>query len=165
SLLLLQHHGESGAAAAVNQVCGDGQTSGCETVAQSRWSKVGGVPLAAFGLVFYLSLAVLLVHTGVAGSATPRGGLVAPVPLALALAPAAEVLLLGVQAIAIKSFCKLCLATYVVNALVLALLWPARGAAATVPSAAASSEGRTALASWLVASLAFMSAVWALDHN
>ena len=56
-LLLFQHHGEALAVSAVNQVCGDGTTSGCEQVAQSRWSSMGGVPLAAIGLAFSLVLA------------------------------------------------------------------------------------------------------------
>lgn len=164
ALLLLQHHGETGAVAAVNEVCGDGQTSGCETVAQSRWSRVGGLPLAAVGLAFYLSLLVLLTHASVAPPGT-REGLVFLAFVALALALAIDVLLLGLQAFFIKAFCKLCLATYALNALALALLWPARRAAGALAPGIKSSEGRTAVVSWVLASLAFASAVWALDHN
>src|SRR5438445_560262 len=58
-VLLMQYHGEPTAVSAVNQACGDGQTSGCEEVARSPYSRVAGVPLAALGLLFYLSLAVL----------------------------------------------------------------------------------------------------------
>ena len=43
-LLLMQHHGEGTAVSAVNQACGDGQTSGCEDVARSSWSRVAGLP-------------------------------------------------------------------------------------------------------------------------
>jgi protein-disulfide isomerase/uncharacterized membrane protein len=164
ALLLLQHHGETGAVAAVNQVCGDGQTSGCETVAQSRWSKVGGVPLAAFGLAFYLSLAALFAHAAVAAPG-PRDGLAFGALAAFLLALVVDLLLFGVQAFAIKSFCKLCLSTYVLNALAMALLWPARRSAAALGAAAKSSEGRAAVSSWAVASLAFASAVWAADLN
>ena len=46
ALLLLQHRGVRRAAAAVNQVCGEAQTSDCETVNRSRYSEIGGVPLA-----------------------------------------------------------------------------------------------------------------------
>ena len=57
-LLLMQHHGEGPAVSAVNQACGDGQTSGCEDVARSSWSRFAGLPVAAYGLAFYISLAL-----------------------------------------------------------------------------------------------------------
>ena len=47
SLLLLQHHRVGAAVSAVNEVCGEGAQSGCETVARSSWSEVAGIPLAA----------------------------------------------------------------------------------------------------------------------
>src|SRR5688500_3119444 len=43
-LLLLEHHGEPRAAAAVSQVCGEGGQSGCETVLRSRYSEIRGMP-------------------------------------------------------------------------------------------------------------------------
>ncbi len=161
-ILLLQHHGEAGALSAVNQVCGDGQTSGCETVARSSWSKVGGVPLAALGLFFYCSLVLLLALAALAPAAA-RDGLVFPVVAALALALIVDILLLGLQAFSIRAFCMLCLATYVVNALALGLLWPARRAAGAVAPAARVSEGRLALAGWVLGSLGFAGAVLAAD--
>src|SRR5713101_1320146 len=66
-LLLLQHHRVDSAVSAVSQMCGEGATSGCETVARSRYAEVGGVPIAAFGLGFSLSLFVLLLLAGAAG--------------------------------------------------------------------------------------------------
>src|SRR5262245_44945516 len=48
-LLLLQHHGEGRAVAAVNQVCGAGADSGCEQVAHSRFAQVWGMPLGGYG--------------------------------------------------------------------------------------------------------------------
>ena len=63
-LLLLQHHGQSSAVAAVEQLCGAGAHSGCAVVASSRWSAVGGIPLAAIGLVFYAAVALLIVDIG-----------------------------------------------------------------------------------------------------
>ncbi len=125
-LLLLQHHGERAATATVNQVCGEGQESGCDIVNQSAYSAVFGVPLAAIGLFFYLSLIVLMTL-----------GLLAPevrdsaAATALALVVIALVLdvgLLALQAVAIKAFCKLCLLTYVLNAAVIFVLLPARRA-------------------------------------
>jgi uncharacterized membrane protein len=60
-VLLGQHYGESWATSAVNNTCGDAQTSGCEQVAQSEWSSFFGIPLAAYGLVYYFSLLVLFI--------------------------------------------------------------------------------------------------------
>src|SRR5690348_12697726 len=53
-VLLLHHHGEESTA----QVCG-GPESGCDQVNRSAYANFAGVPLAAIGMVFYLSVAVL----------------------------------------------------------------------------------------------------------
>src|SRR6185295_13440724 len=66
-LLLLEHHGEPRATAAVSQVCGEGAQSGCETVARSRYSEIRGIPLAALGLFFALSMGSLLLLSVLAG--------------------------------------------------------------------------------------------------
>ena len=126
-VLLMQHHGEPMAVSAVNQGCGDGQTSGCEEVARSPYSRVAGVPLAAVGLLFYLSLAVLaaLAALGPPETTPPLAALVA---IAFAVALVVDLGLLGLQAFSIKAFCKLCLATYALNTAGLAVLWPARRA-------------------------------------
>ena len=55
-VLLGQHHGETWAVSTVNEACGDGQASGCEDVARSSWSSFAGLPVAAYGLAFYLAL-------------------------------------------------------------------------------------------------------------
>jgi protein-disulfide isomerase/uncharacterized membrane protein len=163
-LLLLQHHGESGAVSAVNQLCGDGQTSGCEEVARSSYSSVAGIPLAALGAFFYLSLAALLALALVTiGPAESRDPLAALVVGAFALALGADVLLLGLQAFVIKAFCKLCLATYALNAVGLAVLWPARRAAGAVGQTAGRTEGRLALAGWALVTLALGGGVLAAD--
>src|SRR3954466_1594702 len=67
-LLLLQHHRVGAAVSAVGQICGEGAQSGCETVAQSRYAEVRGLPLAAVGLAFSASLAVLLLLASAAGA-------------------------------------------------------------------------------------------------
>lgn len=157
-LLLMQHHGEEGAVSAVNRACGDGQTSGCEEVARSPYSKVAGVPLAAIGLVFYFSLAVLLTLAalGPAESRTPLAALAAS---AFALALLIDLGLLALQAFSIKAFCMLCLGTYVLNAAALAVLWPARRAAGELGPAARRAEGRLVIAAWVVATLAIAGGV------
>jgi protein-disulfide isomerase/uncharacterized membrane protein len=162
-LLLLQHRGEPVASSAVNQVCGDGQTSGCDAVAQSSWSKVGGVPLAAIGLAFYASLAILLVLL-VLTPPEARDGLVFLVVAALGVALVVDLVLLGLQAFSIRAFCTLCLVTYALNAACLALLWPARRAAGAVAPAARVESGRLALAGWALGSLAVVGGVLAADN-
>jgi protein-disulfide isomerase/uncharacterized membrane protein len=161
-LLLLQHHGEPRAVSAVNQACGSGQTSGCDEVARSSWSRVAGLPVAAWGLAFYLSLALLLALA-----------VVGPVELALPLALVAaavlvsgllvDLVLLAVQAFSIHAFCKLCLLTYALSAVALVALLPARRATAGSAALASRPEGRLALAGWVLGTLALAAAVLALN--
>src|SRR5262245_55050749 len=94
-LLLLQHYHVERAVSAVGQVCGEGATSGCETVARSGYSELRGVPLAAIGLGFSLSLFVLLLLAGTAG---PEARTAAAVIAFLALAAA-----LAVDAVLLRS--------------------------------------------------------------
>ncbi len=161
-LLLLQHHGESGAVSAVNQVCGDGQTSGCETVARSSWSKVAGLPLAAVGLFFYGSLVVLLVLL-LLGPPEAREPIAFLALAALGTALVLDLALFGVQALSIHAFCALCLVTYVLNAASFALLWPARRGMAAVGATAGAVPGRLVLAGWVLASLAIAGGVLAAE--
>lgn len=157
-LLLAQHHGESAAVAAVSQVCGPGQ-NGCDRVNQSRWAEVGGVPVAGLGLVFYLALGVFFVLAaqaeGELGRAAGRLGF-----LAVAFGLVVDAVLFGLQAFSIGAYCKLCLATYAVNAVLLAALWPWRSAS---PAGLATPAGRLVCSGWLVASLALVAGVWAGD--
>ncbi len=156
-VLLLQHHGEPTAFSTVQQICGEGETSGCDRVAQSPYAKLAGVPLAAIGVAFYLSLLCLALLATQAGDAAAAAGRVALVLLGLALA--IDLALLGIQALAIGAYCRLCLITYAVNAAALYALWPARTAPllSTVPS------GRLLGLGWGLASLA--SALFALAWN
>jgi protein-disulfide isomerase len=68
-------------------------------------------------------------------------------------------LLLGIQAVAIRAFCRLCLLTYVLNALALVALLPARQDGSVVGEAVTRREGRLAFMAWLVASLAITAGV------
>jgi protein-disulfide isomerase/uncharacterized membrane protein len=161
-LLLLQHHGEPRAVAAVSEACGDGHTSGCDDVARSRWSRVAGFPVAAWGLAFYLSTTLLLflALVGPSGLAWPLA-LVAAGTLVSALL--VDLVLLAVQAFGIRAFCWLCLLTYVLGGLALAALWPARRAAPAAGAAFAAPEGRLALAGWAGGALAILAFVFATN--
>jgi protein-disulfide isomerase/uncharacterized membrane protein len=155
--LLLQHHGEPTAVSAVQQICGEGEASGCDRVAQSPYAKLAGVPLAAIGLAFYLSLVCLALLATQAGDTSAAAGRVALVLLALALV--VDLVLLGVQALAIGAYCKLCLLTYALNGAALYVLWPARAA----PLLSAVPSGRLLGMGWGLASLA--SVLFALAWN
>jgi len=160
-VLLQQHHG-GGTEGVAEQLCGEGEDSGCQEVAASPYSKVRGVPLAAVGLVFYLSLGALLLLSILVGP--ELRGAAAAVTLALvALALVIDVMLLGVQAFVIGSYCALCLLTYVVNAAILWLLVPARRSVSQVLPALARVEGRVALAGWALGSVSLAAAVGAAD--
>jgi protein-disulfide isomerase/uncharacterized membrane protein len=156
-LLLLQHHNVGAAVTAVGQVCGEGSQSGCETVSRSSWSEVGGVPIAAIGLAFSLSVAVLLLLGATAAAeARTAAALVAFVALLAALA--VDLLLLGVQFFAIRAFCRLCILTYAINALAAVIVRPAHRRLLVVREGLGAATGRVAFAGWVLATLAIAAA-------
>lgn len=157
-LLLLQHHGQTAAVAAVEQLCGPGTESGCAQVARSRWSSVAGVPVAAIGVAFYAGVALLLL-LGLLAGAQSRAAAAALALLALGLAVAVDLVLLAVQAVAIRAFCALCLLTYVLNALALLALLPARRDGSVVGESVTRRDGRLAFMAWIVAALAIAGGV------
>ncbi len=79
---------------------------------------------------------------------------------ALALALVVDVALFGIQLFAIKAFCRLCLATYALNALGLVVLLPARRLEALRSSFGVAS-GRAALVGWGLATVALVAAALA----
>jgi uncharacterized membrane protein len=95
-------------------------TGGCETVQQSKYAKIAGVPVALLGLLAYLTIFATALSRSelarAAGAAVALGGLVF------------AVYLIYVQAALIDAFCQWCLASDVVMALLavvtsLRLLW------------------------------------------
>jgi protein-disulfide isomerase/uncharacterized membrane protein len=148
--LLLQHHGES--SAVVAGLCGEGGDTGCDRVNQSAWSTVAGVPWAAIGLVFYLSILAATSVALAAGDET-RSTIGAVLLAILAAAVFIDVGLFVVQAARIGAFCKLCLLTYAVNVAALAVLWPLRSGLATVRTALATPALRVAIVGWLLATV------------
>jgi len=162
ALLLLQHHGEPLAASAVADVCGSGPASGCEEVARSSWSTFAGRPLAAYGTAYYLALAIALA-LALLGPAELREPLAGLVVAGLALGLLVDLGLLGVQAFAIKAYCRLCLASYVLAVLAFVALLPAWRAVRLLPTAFGRPDGRLALSAWALAALVVAAAVWAGD--
>jgi protein-disulfide isomerase/uncharacterized membrane protein len=161
-LLLLQNHGEPLATTAVDEACGEGPTSGCEEVARSAWSRVGELPVAGLGLVFYLSISVALL-LALVGPVDLREPVAAVAVAALALGLLVDVGLLAVQAFAVHAFCTLCIATYVLGAASAAALWPAWRGAGSVRLLSERADGRLLTAAWAVGALLTAAAVVAAN--
>ncbi|HSD67449.1 MAG TPA: thioredoxin domain-containing protein [Vicinamibacteria bacterium] len=161
-VLLGQHHGEPLLVSKVNEACGNGETSGCEDVARSSWSSVAGLPVAAYGLVFYLSLSLLLA-LALFAPADLRDPMAGVALALLALGLLVDLVLLGVQAFAIRAYCRFCILTYLLSAGALVTLVPAWRAARLAGAAAARIDGRLAVAGWVLGTLALTGAVLASD--
>ena len=153
--LLLQHHGES--SAVVSGLCGEGDT-GCDRVNQSAYAKVLGVPWAAVGLLFYLSVAAAAALALAAGDEV-REAASAALLASFAAGLVVDLGLLAIQALRIGAFCKLCLATYAINLAAMAVLWPLRRSIAAVRGLTGSPASRGAVAGWALATLALATGV------
>ena len=131
-------------------------------MARSRWSSVWGIPLAAIGLVFSLLLAsALLLALGAGAEGQPALASRALVLLGAALG--VDLVLAGLQAFAVKVFCALCAATYVLNAAAFALLLPARKALRGAGAALRLPENRVVIAGLVLAGVAWTMAVSGLE--
>jgi protein-disulfide isomerase/uncharacterized membrane protein len=161
-VLLGQHYGEAWAVKTVDETCGDGQTGGCDDVARSSWSSFAGMPVASFGLAFYFSIFVLL---ALALFAPPglRKMLAAIAMVVLILGLLVDLFLLGVQAFAIHAYCTLCILTYVLSACAVLALIPAGRSVRGAGAAIRTSEGRLALAGWILGTLAVMASVFGFN--
>jgi protein-disulfide isomerase/uncharacterized membrane protein len=158
--LLAVHHGEG---SALEALCGETSgPSGCDVVNSSAYASIAGIPLAAIGLAFYLSLALLVGIGALAGEET----LSATAAIAFWLVAAAllaDAALLAVQAFVLHAFCNLCLLTYGVSVAALAVLFPARKQAAAIGTSASTSVGKAVLVSWIAGTLAFGVAAKSID--
>ncbi|MFQ5790229.1 MAG: vitamin K epoxide reductase family protein, partial [Acidobacteriota bacterium] len=161
-LLLLDHHGVELAEEAVSQLCGPPGESGCEQVARSRYSSMGGISLAAMGLFFYLSVLLLGALGLIAGPETRRAAS-SLILLSLGLAVVIDVVLLGLQAFSIGAFCSLCLWTYGINGAALVTLLPARTAVGELGHVLRQAELRMALAGWALGTVALGLSVGAAE--
>jgi protein-disulfide isomerase/uncharacterized membrane protein len=162
-LLLLDHHGIGPAKDAVQKLCGAGEESGCDRVAQSRFSSVGGFSVAGLGLLFYASVLLLLALALVSPAATEEN--LATLGLVLfGVALFLDVVLFGVQAFAIGAYCKLCIGTYVVNLLALVALAPLASRVASLAKSLASGEARSAASVWAMGSLLLLFGLGSLDQ-
>ncbi|MBK5255600.1 MAG: thioredoxin domain-containing protein, partial [Vicinamibacteria bacterium] len=129
---------------------------------QSRYSTLFGIPLAAWGLFFYGSLLALLAPSLFGESEEIPDAAPSLAFFLIALAVGIDILLFGLQAFVIKAFCSFCIATYFVNLVSLALLWPFKQTAQAL-NFLVTPRARRALVAWIVASLSVGGAAIAGD--
>ncbi|OHD63553.1 MAG: hypothetical protein A2176_07150 [Spirochaetes bacterium RBG_13_51_14] len=120
-MLLLQHYYPDAKIGFIS--CGDGIINPCLSLAQSGYATLFRIPLAAYGLLWYLLAIFIVLIADYAGGRYYDYALAALLPLSAAAVATDAVL--GAILIATGIFCTLCIATYVVNISILAivLLW------------------------------------------
>ena len=163
-LLLLQHHNANQASTLVSMMCGDDASGGCTAVNRSEYSKLLGIPVAALGLIFYLSLALLGILIA-AGSSHIRSVGLTFAFYAITFGLVTDLALLATQMFVIKAYCTMCIATYGAGTVLFAILLkhrklPAPGA---LQMLLAGSEGKTILIAWIFGLLMIAGAVWAVN--
>lgn len=95
--------------------CGNGFSNPCITVGQSKYSMLFGVPVAAYGLLYFIFITFLVLIADYASDKYYK--ILCGVIFPLVIAGLAADLLLAVLMIKIGEICKLCVATYVINIL------------------------------------------------
>lgn len=120
-ILLLQHYYPDVKTGIIS--CGNGIVNPCLTLSQSAWSTFLRIPVAAYGLLWYLLALFIVLIADYAGGRYHAWSLAVILPLA-AVAVAADAAL-AVILVATKLFCTFCIATYAVNIgiLAVAVLW------------------------------------------
>ena len=163
-LLLLQHYNEAHTISLVSMMCGGETTSGCSAVNRSQYAMLFGVPLAAFGLFFYLSISLLigLASFGDVKTCEVSAGIAL---CGVGIALVADLVLLGIQAFALKTFCSLCLVTYAITVVMFIVLLPFRRGIGRVKfkELVQQSEGKVFIASWLLGTVVLAVAVGAIN--
>ena len=102
--------------------CNISQTINCDLVNASPWSLFLGLPVASYGIFFYLSLLILLLQSG-PGRRVGSEVAAQVVLLAAVAASIASVMLLAISKFVIGAFCLMCLGLYAINFLLLGLAW------------------------------------------
>lgn len=109
--LTVQHHR---AEAGIASVCNINSTWNCDVVNTSRWSEIGGIPIALLGVGYFAAVTFLAVRA-LTGRAPHAMGAI----LALgALATAYDVFLAWAM-LGLGSYCVLCITTWILNLLIL----------------------------------------------
>lgn len=101
--------------------CALSKTINCDTVSQSPFAVLWGLPLAVWGLAAYIFMLILVFFSGVPSAERRR-------MWAIGLASAfgcslASIVFAGISAMKIGSWCILCIATYGINIFLVFLIW------------------------------------------
>jgi len=101
--------------------CGRGFSNPCIAVGQSPYASILGIPLAAFGIFYFTLITFLMLIADYAEEYYYHifMGLIFP----LVIAGTAADVVLGILMIKIGELCTLCLWTYIINVLLVALLF------------------------------------------
>lgn len=125
---------------------------------RSSYSELLGIPLAAYGLTFYLSIALLaglalLGDDALRKAASQTGFAVASCALVT------DLVLFAIQAFAIGAYCNLCISTYVCTALLFLLLFPSgrRVNRRTLGVLLQTATGKMLFTGWLIGTVAIAS--------
>ncbi|MCX7781299.1 MAG: thioredoxin domain-containing protein [Negativicutes bacterium] len=102
-------------------LCGSQTAGNCDSLSQSEFATIFGLPVAAYGLFMFLLILFTALVADYAGGAYYTYGLALNL-LLLALSMAADAVLAGVM-IWLKTFCFLCLLTYAINLLLFLTAW------------------------------------------
>lgn len=94
----------------------------CEAVNASEWSTVFGIPIASYGIFFYLALAALILVASVGATISSQTAL-AVVLLGSAFSSVLSVALFALSEFVIGALCLLCLGLYLINFLLLGITW------------------------------------------
>lgn len=95
--------------------CGRGFSNPCIAVGQSRYSIISGLPVAAFGLLYFILLTFIILVADYAQEKYYK--ILAAIAFLLITAGLFADLLLGLLMIKIGEICTLCILTYIINIL------------------------------------------------
>ena len=120
-ILLIQHYYPAAKIGIIS--CGQGIINPCLSLAQSGYATLFTIPVAAYGLLWYLIALFILLIADYAEGRYHAYALALLLPLSL-IAVAADVAL-GIMLVVLGILCPFCIATYLVNIciLVLLILW------------------------------------------
>jgi len=113
-ILFMQHYFPDNQFALL--MCGEN----CASVSLSDYSALFGIPVAAFGLLFYLTAAFIILIADYAKGEYPDTVMALLLPVS-AIAVCADIAL-GIILIMIREFCSLCFYTYLINIAFLSIL-------------------------------------------
>ncbi len=162
ALLLLKHYNQAHDNTLISMMCGGSATSGCTAVDESAYSSLFAVPLSAYGLFFYLALA-LPAGLSLAADIKAKEAVCSILWLLSAIALVADVALFLVQALVIGAFCGLCLSTYLVTLVIVVLLLKYRSFAPVTPLKALIDvpTGKVLATAWIAGLVLLATGVWA----